>query len=109
MGSERSEDIRPTARQHWEVYAAAAIMILVVAVIDATAVRDPLLALALGPFIFLVLAALVGVTAGRGVAWIAACVLTALLIGDAQYAGLAYPAVAVVLALGVRHLVARRR
>ncbi len=109
MESEQSDDIRPAARRHWEVYAAAAIMILVVAVIDATAVRDPLLALALGPFVFLVLGALVGVTAGRAVAWIGACVLTALLIGDARYAALAYPAVAVALALSVRNFVARHR
>ncbi len=87
-------DARRTASNHWEVFAAVAIMILVVAGIDADAVREPRLVLSLAPVVILVVAALTPITVRQVAAWTAASLIAAAVSGDVRYAGLAYPAIA---------------
>lgn len=96
---------RATARAHWEVLAALAILIGVLLVIDAGSLRRPTLALSFAPLVFLVLAALFPVTLEMVAGWMAAFAGLALTSGDTRYAGLAYPAVVI----GTLLLVQRRR
>lgn len=76
-------------RGQQEVVIAACIFVGVLAVIDAFWLAEPRLVLALVPFVFLLLAALVRLTPRLIGAWIAAIGLLALLSGQYSYAGLA--------------------
>jgi hypothetical protein len=78
--------------EHWEVMAAAAVLILVLSVIDVVSLGAPILVLSLVPFLFLVLAALVRLTPQRVLLGVIALALVALATGDRSYLGLAYPA-----------------
>jgi hypothetical protein len=72
--------------------AAAAVLILVLSVIDVVSLGAPVLVLSLAPFLFLVLAALVRLTPRRVLLGVIALALVALTTGDRSYLGLAYPA-----------------
>jgi len=82
-------------REHWEVAAAAAILIGVLIFIDAASLGEPVLALSLLPLVFLVTAAFVPLTPRRAGIWIGCMVLLAFATREIRYAGLAYPALIV--------------
>ena len=90
---------RTTIRAHWEVAAAALILLAVLAVIDVAAIGEPQLVLSFGPFALLLVAALRRLTPALLGAWVAAFVAIAFVVDDARYAGLAYPAAPLALLL----------
>jgi hypothetical protein len=98
-----------TARAHWEVLTAVAILIFVLVVLDAESIRAPWLVLSLLPLVFLVRAALFPLTVEGAAAWSAALSGFGLTAHDARYAGLAYPAVVLALLLVVRDMLHGRR
>ncbi len=101
---ERNVSWRDTARKHWEVFAAAGILFVVVAVIDVTPIRQPALVLAFGPLASLILGAFVPLTATRLGAWVGAFAILGVASGDWRYGGLAYPAVAFAASIIARRL-----
>jgi hypothetical protein len=90
--------VMTTVREHREVMLAAAILAGVLLVIDTAAIGQLDLVLSLGPLAFLVYAALVKLTPSRLAAWAAALALLGVSRGKLEYAGLAYPVVALALA-----------
>ena len=98
-----------TLRAHWEVAAAAAILLVVLAVIDVGAVGEPRLVLSLGPLVFLIVAALARLTPTLIVAWSAGWAALAVTSGEPRYAGLAYPAAAAALLLVLQRVRGGRR
>jgi hypothetical protein len=92
------------ARAHWEVLAAVGILVGVLLVIDGASIRQPVLLLSFGPLAFLTFAAVFPLTAEAVAAWIAGFVGLALTSQDARYAGLAYPAIALVIPLLIHRL-----
>ncbi len=96
-------------RASWEVAGAAAILLAVLAIIDVGAAGEPRLVLSFGPLVFLIVAALARLTPTLIVSWGAGWVALAATAGDARYAGLAYPAVAVALLLALHRVRGGRR
>jgi hypothetical protein len=103
MPSRRGTDApswRVVVRAHWEVFAAFAILLGVLGVIDTAFVGQAVLLLSLVPLVFLFVAALVPLKKSFVLAWIALLGALALASRDARLLGLGYPAL-VVLALGL--------
>ncbi len=90
------------ARRAWEILAASAIFVGVLVVIDAGALHQPELTLSLVPFAFLLVAALVRLSATRVVLWIAGVAVLSVTLRDARYLGLAVPSVLLGLLVLVR-------
>ena len=95
------------ARAHWEVLAAVGILVGVLLVIDGASIGEPMLLLSFGPLAFLTFAAVFPLTVEAVAAWIAGFVGFALTSRDARHAGLAYPAIALVIPLLIHRLLRR--
>jgi hypothetical protein len=91
--------LRRTVRAHWEVAAAAGILLGVLTIIDLFAIGDPRLLLSLAPLVGLLAAALFRLTPACVAAWVVGFAAVGLASGEARYAGLAYPAAAAALLL----------
>jgi hypothetical protein len=96
-------------REHWEVLAAAGILVGVLAVIDGAALGQPSLLLSMAPFGFLVYAALFPLTARAIVTWTSVLALAAFWGGVPSYAGLAYPAFGLAIPLALHRMLSARR
>jgi hypothetical protein len=93
--------VGPVVRDHWEVFGAAALFVVVLLFIDGGALGAPVLGLSLVPLAFLGLAAMVRLTMGQVFLWISGIVLLAAVEWDARFVGLAYPAVIVLALLAI--------
>lgn len=108
MGAKARTMHNRTASSSWEIVAASAIMIAVLAVLDVFDAREPIILLSLAPLGLLVFASLRRVGPQMLLLWIAAWGAIAALSWQWRYLGLAYPAAALgLLAIGYR-LLARR-
>jgi hypothetical protein len=86
------------ARQHWEVFAAFAILLGVLGAIDVAVLGLAPLLLSLVPLVFLLVAALVPLKKSFVMSWIAVLGVFGLASRDVERIGLGYPAL-IVLAL----------
>ena len=93
----------------WEIFAAAGLMVLVLAALDLVSLNTPALVLSLVPFAFPIAAALYPVGWKTIAAWTAACVALAALMGDWRFASLSYSAVVIGILLAVHRAVTRAR
>lgn len=99
--------IRRLVSENLGVVVSAGILVGVLAVIDAGALGDPALALSLLPFVFVFVAAIVPLTPQRVGVWLGGIALLAIVTGNLRYAGLAFPAVVLLVLLLVQR--GRRR
>ena len=90
-------EARAIAYGSWEVMLASAILVVVLVVIDVVWIGQPALVVTLGPFALLVFAALFRITPASAGAWIVGLAVLGAANGYARFAGLAFPAIALVL------------
>jgi hypothetical protein len=88
---------RDVVRRHWEVVAAFAILLGVLATIDAGFLKRPALLLSLAPLAFMLVAALVPLTTRIVSIWLLAFAALGLLTRDTTLIGLGYPALIVLV------------